>query len=108
MAKRRRNPYQCPACGTIVEAPEKTWQLIAPLPDRQGRITITVMGSFKCPSCGRGWRAVISKLKVGESSLELESAKGRKVSVEGKQGESQEAKREGKVIELDVSEIEEE
>jgi len=108
MAKRRKNPYQCPRCGTIVEAPEKTWQLVAPLPDKQGRITITVMGSFRCPKCGYRWRAVISKLKVGEGALELESARGRSVSLGSRTQEEKAARREGKVIELDLSELEEE
>ena len=97
MAKRS---FQCPKCGTVVEAPKKTWQLTAPIPDKRGRITVTVMGVFECPSCGYKWRGVVSKLKVGAEGVEVEGAKG-KVNLGG--GEA--PKREGKVIELSLDEI---
>jgi len=94
-----RKSFQCPKCGTIVEAPKKTWQLTAPLPDKKGRITVTVMGVFECPSCGYKWRGVVSKLKIGAEGVEVEGAKGR-VSLG-----SEAPKREGKVIELSIEEI---
>ena len=95
--RRQRDPYVCPVCGTRVE-PKKTWQLVSPFPDSKGRITITVMGSFECPNCGHKWRAVISKIKVGSESVEVEGAKG-------KLAESRkEEKREGEIIEIDIDE----
>ena len=101
MPRRRREPNICPRCGTRVREPVKTWQLVSPFPDSRGRITITIMGVYECPSCGYRWRAVVSKLKVGGSEVEIEGAKGRK-RVEG--GEE----RKPYVIELDLSDIEEE
>jgi len=62
---RKRDPFVCPKCGTRVEEPVKTWTLVSPFPDKYGRITVTVMGSFRCPNCGYSWRSVIKKLKTG-------------------------------------------
>jgi hypothetical protein len=42
--KKQSEPDVCPNCGTKVDKPTKTWQLVSPLPDAYGRITITVMG----------------------------------------------------------------
>jgi len=96
--RRRRDPYICPRCGTRTE-PVKTWQLVSPFPDSKGRVTITVMGSFVCPNCGHKWRAVISKIKVGGSEVEVETG--------SKKAEIKEEKpqpREGEIIEIDIDE----
>lgn len=86
----------------MVPSPVKTWQLTAPIPDSKGRITITVMGVFECPSCGYRWRAVVSKIKVGSEGVEMEDRKGRGVRLAG----NEESKpREGTVIELSIDEI---
>ncbi|MEM0043276.1 MAG: chromatin protein Cren7 [Sulfolobales archaeon] len=90
----RKQPNKCPRCGYVVEKPEKTWHMISPIPDAYGRVTITVMGSFKCPSCGYRWRGVVSKIKAGE---DVEIGEGEK--------SSSEKPREGKIIEIDLSEI---
>ena len=103
MPRARRDPYICPRCGTRVEKPAKTWQLIAPIPDAKGRVTITIMGSFKCPSCNYSWRSVISKVKAGAEGVEVESAKGKR-----ELGEKKAEERRGQVIEIDLSELEEE
>ncbi len=69
--------------------PERTWTLVSPIPDRQGRVTITIMGAFRCPN-GHTWKAVIKKLKSG-----------------GKEEEEEQGEREqGDVITLDLSDIE--
>ncbi|KSW12696.1 chromatin protein Cren7 [Pyrodictium occultum] len=102
MARKKRDPYVCPKCGTRTE-PVKTWQLVSPFPDSKGRVTITVMGSFVCPNCGYRWRAVVSKIKVGGSEVELESGKGAKASITGEKEE-----RRGEVIEIDIDDIDEE
>jgi predicted RNA-binding Zn-ribbon protein involved in translation (DUF1610 family) len=98
--KRQKDPFVCPNCGTKVSEPLKTWQLVSPMPDSKGRVTITVMGSFQCPNCGHKWRAVVSKLKVGGGEVEMEVGKKRK-----KMRDENEQKEEGEVIELDIDEI---
>jgi len=97
--KKESKTAVCPVCGTRVE-PTRTWNLVSPIPDSKGRITITVMGSFECPNCGRKWRGVVSKIKVGGAGVEVEAGGSKKVL--GGEGE---VKREGEVIELDVEEI---
>lgn len=82
-------------CGARVEA-SKVWTMVAPLPDSLGRLTVTVMGSFKCPQCGKSWRAVISKLKVGGGEVEVS---GKTLRITG------EERSRGEVIELDVESI---
>ena len=98
----KKEPNVCPRCGTRVDKPVKTWQLVSPMPDSKGRITITVMGVYECPNCGYRWRAVVSKIKVGGGEVEVEGARGRK-----KLGGGEEKDR-AFVIELDLSDIEEE
>ncbi len=101
---KKHPPNICPYCGEKVEKPYKTWQLVSPLPDSRGRITITIMGMYQC-SNGHKWRAVVSKIKVGgEGEVEVEGAKGRKVLSGGKREE----RREGEVFEIDLSELDEE
>ena len=103
LARKSASANKCPRCGTIVAEPEKTWQLTAPMPDRYGRITVTVMGIFVCPNCGYRWRGVVSKLKIGSGGVEVESGKGKKVSLGEESKES--PRREGTVIELSLEEI---
>lgn len=95
-----KKAFQCPKCGTVVNEPKKTWQLTAPLPDKKGRITVTIMGLFECPSCGYRWRGVVSKLKIGSEGVEVEGRGKERVSLGGES-----VKREGKVIELSIEEI---
>ncbi len=101
--KATRDPHICPSCGTKVEKPVKTWQLVSPLPDAYGRITITIMGSFRCPNCGESWRTVISKVKAGDRGIEVEGARGRK-----KLEAEKPPRREGEIIEIDIDDIDEE
>ena len=94
---------KCPLCGAEVKNPEKTWQLVSPIPDAEGRVTITVMGSFRCPNCGHKWRTKISVIKVGPGGeVEIGARRRRK----RKEKEVKEYK--GKVIEVDISKILEE
>lgn len=85
----------CPRCGSTDITIEKTWQLVSPLPDSMGRITITVMGIARCNKCGHRWRATVSKLKVGGASVEIEG---------GKKLEEKEERKPKEII-LDVEEI---
>jgi uncharacterized Zn finger protein len=71
----------CPKCGSRNVDVTKTWNLFSPLPDKAGRITITVMGVFKCRNCGYSWRGVVSKLKVG-AQVEIKGREGEEVVVE--------------------------
>ncbi len=87
----KKDPLVCPKCGTRASEPVKTWTLVSPIPDRKGRITVTVMGSFVCPNCGYSWRAVVQKIKT-EASEPLEE--------EGERSE-------GEIIEIDLSELDE-
>lgn len=96
--KPKRDPYVCPYCGVRAENPERTWQLVAPFPDAYERITITIMGSFRCSSCGATWRTVVSKVKVGGEGVEVEGAKGVRKLASGK------PRREGEIIEVDIDE----
>ncbi len=90
---------KCPRCGSTDVEVVKTWNLVAPIPDEHGRITITVMGVFKCKSCGHSWRDKVSKLKVGGDRVEAETKKG-KVVIGGEAAE-----RRVKEIVLDLDEI---
>jgi len=87
--KQARDPFVCPTCGTRAPEPVKTWTLVSPIPDRKGRITVTVMGSFVCPSCGRSWRTVVKKIKTEA---------GEPMEEEGERPE-------GEIIEIDLSEL---
>jgi len=57
----------CKSCGQVVNPkdnpPSSTWTLTSPLPDKEGRITLTVMGSFDCPRCGKNIKAAMKKIK---------------------------------------------
>jgi predicted RNA-binding Zn-ribbon protein involved in translation (DUF1610 family) len=92
---------KCPKCGWETQ-PLRTWHLTSPLPDSEGRITITIMGSFKCPKCGYSWRGRVSVLRVGgEHDVEVgNSKKSPKKREESRRDEH----RESKVIEIDVRE----
>ncbi len=97
---RKRDIRVCPNCGYLVEKPIKTWSLVSPLPDKKGRVTITIMASFQCPRCGHRWRGVLSKVKAGGGSVELETGSEKKV-VEEEEERSE-------IIELSLEDILEE
>jgi len=64
-------PKKCPKCGAEVPEPYKTWELVAPFPDKKMRITVTIMGMFQCPECGHKFRGVVSKIKLGPEGAEM-------------------------------------
>lgn len=93
---------KCPRCGYETQ-PSKTWHLTSPIPDAEGRISITIMGSFKCPSCGHSWRGRVSVIKVGgEHDVEVGEG-GRRGGRRREGGGGRESG--GKVIEVDISDI---
>lgn len=59
----------CKKCGYSWDPkevePEKTWHMVSPMPDKEGRITVTLLGIWVCPQCGSKVRGVLSKVKVG-------------------------------------------
>jgi len=91
---------RCPKCEAEVQ-PLRTWQVVSPIPDADGSITITIMGSFKCPSCGYSWRGKVSVMKVGPNG-EVEFQVGRRTK---RKREEERRSEGGTVIELDLSEI---
>jgi predicted RNA-binding Zn-ribbon protein involved in translation (DUF1610 family) len=99
---RVQEPGSCPNCGAKGIKPDKTWQTVSPLPDALGRVTITIMGSYRCPNCGYSWRGIVSKIKAGGSGVEIETrGKGKKL-------EASEEDRRGAVIEIDLKDLERE
>ncbi|HDI12409.1 MAG TPA: hypothetical protein ENF63_02320 [Candidatus Bathyarchaeota archaeon] len=69
--KTKQRRIVCPKCGTPVEKPYKTWELVAPFPDKKMRITVTIFGMYECPKCGKKFRAVVAKVKMGAEGIEL-------------------------------------
>jgi len=65
------------ACGQAYSkigiTPVKTWNLVSPMPDKQGRMTITIMGTFTCPHCERRNISVVSKFKDVEEGEQKKS-----------------------------------
>lgn len=68
--KERKKKISCKKCGCVINPietpPSKTWQLISPMPDKEGRVTLTIMGSFRCPDCNASVRAAIKKVRGDE------------------------------------------
>jgi len=71
MAKKQSKENTCPECGTLSKDPYKTWELIAPFPDKKMRITVTMFGMYECPQCGRKFKGVVSKAKLGTEGIDL-------------------------------------
>lgn len=69
-SKKRKKKISCKKCGHVINPietpPEKTWQLISPMPDKEGRVTLTIMGSFHCPICNASVRASLKKVRGDE------------------------------------------
>ena len=66
--KGRKKKVTCKKCGfgesvSDFGNPQKTWNLVSPMPDKDGNVTMTVMGSFRCPKCNASIKAVVQKVK---------------------------------------------
>jgi len=69
----------CKKCGESwlpTEVPtNKEWTKLAPLPDSEGRVTIMIMATWNCPSCGKSTMGLKGKYKdegtSGPSKKEL-------------------------------------
>ncbi len=62
-----KDKLRCTQCAfkinPVETPPNKTWNMISPLPDKMGRVTLTIMGSFTCPKCGKSLRIAMQKIK---------------------------------------------
>ncbi len=73
MPRRRKKSklIVCKKCGYSWDPkdiePEKTWHMVSPMPDKEGRITVTIMGVWTCPKCGSKVRGVVSKMRIGDN-----------------------------------------
>ncbi|MHA2364928.1 MAG: hypothetical protein ACXAC7_13310 [Candidatus Hodarchaeales archaeon] len=70
--KVKEKGIRCKGCGQVINPtetpPSSTWTLTSPMPDKQGRITLTVMGSFTCPRCSKNVKAAMKKIKSDDES----------------------------------------
>ncbi len=70
MSPKRKKKISCKKCGREINPTEtpplKTWQLVSPMPDKEGRVTLTIMGSFRCPDCNASVRAALKKVRGDE------------------------------------------
>jgi len=71
MPRKQVKPNVFPSCAEVAKEPYKTWQLVAPFPDKKMRITVTIFGMFKCPSCGRNFKGIVGKAKMGAEGVEI-------------------------------------
>jgi len=77
--KAKEKRITCKKCGESwlpTELPtNKEWTKIAPMPDSEGRITVMVMATWTCPSCGKSVMGLKGKYKdegtSGPSKKEL-------------------------------------
>ncbi|MFZ8791424.1 MAG: chromatin protein Cren7 [Thermosphaera aggregans] len=98
-SSKKETSLKCTRCGSNNIEVVKSWQLVAPIPDAQGRITVTMMGVVRCGNCGYRWKTTISKIKVGGKSVEIEGDGSKKIL------EDESEEREVKEIVLDMSDI---
>lgn len=65
MAKKRK--LKCKHCGEEwlpADVPtKKEWNLISPMPDKDGNVTITRMATWDCPNCGKNKTGAMGKTK---------------------------------------------
>ena len=65
MAKKTKKiKCKCGAEWLPTEVPtKKEWNMISPMPDKDGNVTITRMASWNCPSCGKNKTGAKGKTK---------------------------------------------
>ncbi len=66
MAKKQKK-IKCKKCGTEwlpTEVPtNKQWNIVSPMPDKNGNVTITIMATWTCPNCGKSVTGALGKTK---------------------------------------------
>ena len=64
MAKMK--PIKC-KCGNTWQPHEvptnKEWNMVSPMPDKDGNVTITIMATWSCPQCGKSKTGAKGKTK---------------------------------------------
>lgn len=71
MPKQQLRQNMCPDCGETASEPYKTWELVSPMPDKKMRITVTVFGMYECKKCGKKFKGIVGKTKLGSEGIEL-------------------------------------
>ncbi len=71
MPKGKAKQNICPECGMEVKDPYKTWELVAPIPDKKMRITVTIFGMYQCTKCGKKFKGTVGKAKLGAEGIEI-------------------------------------
>lgn len=70
--KDEASKFRCSNCGNMINPrdtpPGKTWNMISPLPDKLGRVTLTIMGSFTCPQCHKNLKVAMQKIKSDDDA----------------------------------------
>ncbi len=65
MAKQK--PIKCKHCGETWlpnDVPtKKEWNIVSPMPDKEGNVTITRMATWDCPNCGKNKTGAKGKTK---------------------------------------------
>lgn len=69
MAKKKG--ITCKKCKTVfqvgskedLENRKKEWTMVAPMPDKDGNVTITMMATWNCPNCGKNITGSYGKTK---------------------------------------------
>ena len=67
-----RGKILCKQCGSAFSSIRdvkiiKTWHMVSPIPDKQGRLSINVMAVWECPICGARNRGKISTIRTDEA-----------------------------------------
>jgi hypothetical protein len=68
--QKKRVQNACPLLQRNNGETYKTWELVAPYPDKEMRITVTIFGMFKCPLCEQAW-GVVDKAKMGTAGKKV-------------------------------------
>lgn len=78
MARKKSSLIVCKKCGESWKPKEvptvKEWSMTSPMPDKNGNVTITMMATWRCPSCGATARGTLGKTKgerTGPSKREI-------------------------------------
>ncbi|MHA2502954.1 MAG: hypothetical protein ACXAE3_08795 [Candidatus Kariarchaeaceae archaeon] len=68
---KKQKPIKCKKCSNTFEVGSdedkktrnKEWTMVAPMPDKDGNVTITLMATWSCSNCGKTIRGSAGKTK---------------------------------------------